>query len=295
MYSTSDKPLTEDQLEQFRIQGFTILENALNPATLSTLAIDLDSWVLESKHHTDSFGKQKDGRPRFSLESEHSFDNPALRRVASPLEISDAYLDVMRNSVAVDAVTQIIGPNVKFNNSKINSKYPGVSTRVQFHQDFMFEPHSNDDLITVLYFLDELSLENGPLQIVPGSHQGPLYEHWQGGKFTGSVGLEIEIKAQKDAISIFGLAGTACLMNTRLLHGSEPNLSSKPRTLYIVEYCSEDAYPLQENHIPSIFEGEVVRGKATNRIRCSDYEMDFPEFPTGASFFEQQARWLDQF
>ena len=84
-------------------------------------------------------------------------------------------------------------------------------------------------------------------------------------------------------------------MNTRLLHGSAPNLSSKPRTLYIVEYCSEDAYPLQENHIPSIFEGEIVRGKATNKIRCSDYEMDFPEFPTGASFFEQQARWPEQF
>jgi phytanoyl-CoA hydroxylase len=139
--------------------------------------------------------------------------------------------------------------------------------------------------------LDELSLENGPLQVVPGSHRDPLYEHWQGGIFTGSVSLEVETKAQEDAISIFGQAGTACLMNTRLLHGSAPNLSSKPRTLYIVEYCAEDAYPLQENHIPSIFQGEVVRGKTTNRIRCSNYEMDFPEFPTGASFFEQQARW----
>ena len=79
-------------------------------------------------------------------------------------------------------------------------------------------------------------------------------------------------------------------MHTRLLHGSAPNLSDHPRTLYIVEYRAEDSKPLQVNHIPSIYDGDVVRGEQTNMIRCSDYAMEYPEVPTGASFFSQQAK-----
>ena len=91
-------------------------------------------------------------------------------------------------------------------------------------------------------------------------------------------------------VPVFGPAGSACLMHTRLLHGSAPNNSNRPRTLFISEYRAEDSKPLQENHLPSRFQGEVVRGERTNRVRCSSYEMEFPEVPTGASFFSQQAK-----
>lgn len=286
----TDTPLNSNQLEQFRSQGYVLLENAISNEALARLAADFDHWVSESRHHSDSYGEQLDGRPRFSLEPGHCYDRPALRRIASPVELSQAYLEVMRNGVAADAAAQLVGPNIKFNNAKINSKHPGTATEVKFHQDFLFEPHTNDDLVTVLYFLDELTPENGPLEIVPGSHLGPFHDHWHDGVFTGSVSPEIAAEARQSAIPCFGPAGAACLMHTRLLHGSAPNLSSTPRTLYIVEYCAEDAYPLQANHIPSQYQGEIVRGQATNRVRCSDYQMKFPEIPTGASFFEQQVK-----
>ena len=159
-------PLDSKQLEQFRVDGFTVLDEALDSQLLESLLEEFSRWVSQSRYHTKAYGEQMDGRPRFSLESGHSFSLPALRRVASPIEISKTFLQVMRDSIAVDAVSQILGPNIKFNNSKINSKYPGAATEVKFHQDFMFEPHSNDDLVTVLYFLNEVTLENGPLEIV---------------------------------------------------------------------------------------------------------------------------------
>jgi phytanoyl-CoA hydroxylase len=231
-----------------------------------------------------------DGRPRFDLEPGHSAERPALRRVTSPIEISDAYLDVMRSSKAVDAVAQLIGPNVAFNNAKVNSKQPGAATEVKFHQDFLFEPHTNDDLITVLFFLDEVTIDNGPLEVIPGTHRGPMFDHWHDGVYTGAVSQEVRDAHLSEAVSVVGAAGTACLMHTRLLHGSGPNQSDRPRTLFISEYRAEDSKPLQVNHIPSRYEGEVVRGVATNRVRCSAYEMEYPEVPTGASFFSQQAK-----
>ncbi len=285
-------PLGSADINQFKTEGYVLLENAITADELKTLRTEFDNWVRDSRSESTSYGQQMDGRPRFSLEPGHSFEQPALRRIASPIELSQAYLDLVRNSIAADAVAQLIGPNIKFNNAKINSKHPGSATAVKYHQDFMFEPHTNDDLVTVLFFLDNLTPENGPLEIVPGSHLGPLYDHWHEGVYTGSVDSLVAGEAADKSVACYGVAGSACLMNTRLLHGSAPNLSNYPRTLYIVEYCAEDAYPLQLNHIPSKYVGDIIRGERTNRVRCSSYQMEFPEVPKGASFFEQQSRTI---
>ena len=282
--------LSARQVSRFEQQGYLFLENIIPAKQLKQLNHDFEQWKEESRSHSQPYGLTSDNRPRFDLEPEHSADRPALRRVASPVEISNACLELMRNSLALDAVAQLIGPDLKFNNSKINSKQPGAATQVKYHQDFMFEPHSNDSLITVLFFLDEVTPDNGPLEVVPGSHTGPLYDHWHNGRFTGTLADSVAGQMQQNATPCFGAAGSACLMHTRLVHGSAPNLSNRPRTLYICEYSAEDAYPLQVNHIPSRYMGEIVRGQFSGRVRCSSYEMMFPEVPTGASFFEQQAK-----
>ena len=282
--------LSPAQIDQFWRDGFLFLDAALDPEQLDGLVADFDRWVEESRDHTTPYGVTVDGRARFDLEGDHRPERPALRRVASPVDISDAYLETMRNNRALEAVAQLIGPNIEFNNCKINSKQPGSATHVKFHQDFMFQPHSNEDLIAVLFFLDDVSLENGPLEVVPGTHRGPMFDHWHDGAFTGAVSGDVHADHVGDAVPIHGPAGSACLMHTRLLHGSAANRSDRPRTLFISEYRAEDSKPLQVNHLPSPHDGEVVRGVRTNRVRCSSYEMEFPEVPTGASFFSQQAK-----
>jgi phytanoyl-CoA hydroxylase len=282
--------LSVSQIESFSQQGFLFLANAIPPERLRKLQIQFEQWKEESRQHTEPYGTTFDGRPRFDLEPGHCADKPALRRIASPVEISDAYLALMRDNTALDALVDILGPDIKFENAKINSKQPGAATEVKFHQDFLFEAHTNDDMITVLFFIDDVTEQNGPLEVVPGTHKGPLYEHWHNGVFTGTVSDDIAAQMTPNAVPCFGPAGSACLMHTRLLHGSAPNLSNQPRTLFICEYTAEDCYPLHPNHIPSAYMYEIVKGRATGRVRCSEYEMAVPEMPASASFFDQQAK-----
>jgi phytanoyl-CoA hydroxylase len=282
--------LSVTQIGSFRRDGYLLLENVIPPRTLRKLTSEFEQWKEESRAHTKPYGTTCDNRPRFDIEPGHSAEKPALRRIASPIEISDSYLAFMRDNRALDAVADLFGPDIRFENAKINSKQPGAATQVKYHQDFLFEPHSNDDMMTVLFFIDEVSEENGPLEVVPGTHRGPLFDHWHDGVFTGAVSDTIAAEMKRRAISCHGAAGSACLMHTRLLHGSAPNLSDRPRTLFICEYTAEDAYPLQTNHIPSAYMYEIVRGEYSGRVRSSEYKMLFPEVPTGASFFEQQAR-----
>ena len=267
-----------------------MVENAVDAALLTRLKQDFAAWVEESRAHHEAWGDTADGRPRFDLETGHSREKPSLRRVNAPVEVSEAYLAATLESRMVDCVADLIGPNVKLHHTKINSKLPGAHTEVKWHQDFAFTPHSNDDVVTALLMVDEVTEENGPLQVIAGSHRGPIHSHWHEGVFTGAVADEVADASVPSAETCVGPAGSVCLMHTRLLHGSAANRSERPRTLHISVYSAEDAVAMSPNPVPSRYEGRLVRGQRTGRVRSIDYELDLPQLPTGASFFDQQAR-----
>ncbi len=281
--------LTKQQKDQFWSQGFIVIENAVDAILLQSMKEDFSNWVEQSRQHSTTYGETIDNKARFDLAPGHSTNKPELRRINAPVEVSKAYYDAMSSSNMTDAVAQLIGPNVKLHHSKINSKLPGGKTDVKWHQDFPFTPHSNDDLITALLMIDDVTLDNGPLEVVPGSHKNEIHSLWQNGIFTGSVTDEVTKNCQENAVTCIGKAGSVCLMHTRLLHGSKPNISSKPRTLFITVYSSEDAIPYSANPMPSKFEGLIVHGEETNSVRSIDYQMELPEKPDTASFFDQQA------
>jgi len=281
--------LSQNQKKQFWTDGFLLVENAINDMQLENLKKTFLDWVNDSRNYKTDYGETMDGRPRFDLQPGHSSDVPGLRRIQSPEEISEVFADVMRNGRSVDMCAELIGQGIRFHHGKVNSKLPGTATKVNFHQDFPFEPMTNDDMITCLLFIDDVTLENGPLEVVPGTHKGPLYSHWHNGIFTGSVSDEILAEHEDKIIRCTGKAGSVCLMHASLLHGSAPNLSNKSRTLYISTYYAEDAVELSPNHLPSTLTHELVRGEASGRVRCSSYDMQLPEVPKGTSFFAQQA------
>ena len=136
-----------------------------------------------------------------------------------------------------------------------------------------------------------LTDENGPLEVVPGSHKGPLHGLWHDGVFTGAVADDTAAEIGAETVSCTGPAGAVCFMHACLLHGSAANRSERPRTLFITVYAAADAIPLTltPNPVPGRHNGMIVRGAEPNRIRTSPFEMEVPEYPKGASFFVQQA------
>ncbi len=280
--------LTQKQMDQFWHDGVLVIENAVEPEDLAKLKTVFAQWVETSRAHSEDYGETLDGRARFDLQPGHSAEKPALRRVQSPEEVSPEYAYVMRNANTVDFCMDLIGPNLRFHHGKVNSKLPGTATQVKWHQDFSFQPMTNNDMITCLLFVDEVTLENGPLEVLTGSHKGPLYSHWHDGVFTGAVADSVIEPHKEHVRKCTGPAGAVCLMHVNLLHGSAPNLSDKPRTLYISTYYAEDAIELSQNHLPSTLSHELVRGKASGRVRCTPYDMELPAVPNATSFFAQQ-------
>ena len=283
--------LSQQQIEQFWRDGYLVAENAVTTGQLQALRRELAGWVEESRAHAAPFGPPTiDGRPRFDMGEEHSAERPALRRVNNPSDTSPVYRDVIQNAAMVDMVTDLIGPDVKFHHCKINVKLPGSKTEVGYHQDFAYTPHTNDDIVTALLMLDDMTLENGCLTVVPGSHRGPLHSLFENGTFVGYIDAETAARMRPAQLPITGVAGSVCLMHTRLVHGSDANRSGQPRGLYICVYTAADAVPIARNPMANPNEGMVVRGKAARMARLMDAIIELPAQAKVASFFATQGQ-----
>ena len=282
------------QVEQFHRDGFLVVEGVLAAQEVAALQQDFDRWVEESRDHQQGWGETLDGRARFDLEGDHRADHPSLRRVSSPTEISPAYQQVALQSRMAAISAQLIGgAGLRFHHSKVNSKLPNTATEVKWHQDFPFTPHTNDDLVTALLMVSEVTPRNGPLKVIPGSHKGPLWSHWHDQRFTGAVADQVVEEHCQQPVACYGPAGSVCFMHTRLLHASSPNETELPRTLFISVYAAEDALPLGENPLPSTHSGLMVAGQESGLVRSTPHQLRLPQKPRGASFFVQQAG-LDQ-
>ena len=120
---------------------------------------------------------------------------------------------------------------------------------MEWHQDWAFYPHTNDDLLAVGVMLDDCTSDNGPLLVVPGTHRGPTFDHHTGDHHAGRYFCgAIDPAAIRDeiarAVPLTARAGSMSFHHVRLVHGSAQNVSSLPRTLLLYEYGAADAWPL---------------------------------------------------
>jgi ectoine hydroxylase-related dioxygenase (phytanoyl-CoA dioxygenase family) len=282
--------LTPQQIRQFNENGWVVAVDAVSPDLLKRLKRQLAEWVEESRSRTGNYGKTQAGTHRFDLEQGHSAAHPRLRRVNNPAEVSEVFQEAAFDSPIVDMVADLFPPDVKFLHSKINLKLPGTDTRVGFHSDFGYVPHCNDDVVTTLLMLTDMTADNGCLTVVPRSHLEVARSLWRGDTFAGEVAPDVAADCVRRAVPITGPAGSVVLMHAKSLHGSDPNRSTKPRALHISIYSAADAIPIWPNSLPNRDEGRIVRGQAARMARLSGGLVELPAAFRSTSFFEVQGQ-----
>ncbi len=281
--------LSAEDVATYHEQGFVVVRNAVAPQEIARLTAEIDRWIEESRAHPKNYGETPNGKARFDLEAGHTAEAPRLRRVANPVDISEAYRDVLWDGAIPDLMTQLIGPDVKFHHCKINMKLPGTDTYVGYHQDHPFDPHTNDDVAVALLMLDDTTLENGCLTVVPGSHR-ERYTHYKGDKFVGEIGDEHRADFDRRAVPVLGKAGDVCLQNTWMVHGGGRNNTDRPRRILICDYTAADAFWLTPPIVPSLYSGRIVRGRPTRVARMSAGTKELPQHYADDSFFGAQGQ-----
>jgi hypothetical protein len=283
--------LSDTDKAQFDRNGYLMLPGLVPETVRQGLMGQLDVWVEQSRTYEANYGfDTPNGKARFDLEQGHSAVEPRLRRVANPADISQPYQALLFEGALPEVVSDLIGPDVFFHHCKLNNKFPGMKARVEYHADHPFDPHTNDDGITVLLLLDDMDEGNGCMRVVPGSHQ-ERYTHFRDDKFIGSTDPDLFDSFDQRAESIIGKAGDVCLMDIWTLHGGGPNLSQdRSRRMLIADYRAADAFAIVPPAVPSKFYRKIVAGKATHVARLREGTMEILEPYPDDSFFGLQGQ-----
>jgi non-heme Fe2+,alpha-ketoglutarate-dependent halogenase len=141
----------------------------------------------------------------------------------------------------VDAIEDILGPNVMLWDSKLFPKPARSASFVSWHQDGTYlglEPLT--DVLTAWIALSDSLPENGAMRAIRGSHKHGQLEHsatFANGNLllNGQVIEGIEDAA---AVDIPLRAGEMSVHHMMLVHGSLPNASDQPRIGISVNYVT---------------------------------------------------------
>ena len=275
--------LSSRQVQSYRDHGYLAVPGVLSAAEVAELQRVTDELVDASRGvaaHTDVY----------DLEPGHSAAEPRVRRIKSPDLQHEVYARTLRHPAILDLVEQLIGPGVRYRSTKLNLKSAGYGSPVEWHQDWAFYPHTNDDILAVGVCIDAMSDANGGLLVVPGSHRGPLYDHHQNGWFVGAI-----TGAEVDSTQVAQLevpAGGISLHHVRTVHGSVPNRSPRPRRLLLLELCAVDAWPLLDMPGLEAFDARILRGSATvtPRLEAVPVRIPLPAHERRGSIYEVQSK-----
>lgn len=229
--------LSPEQIQFYNDQGYLMVENVVTPEQLLTLQT-ITAELIEAS------GKVTESNEVYDLDEGHSAVSPRLTRIKLPHKQHPYFDEILKRSGVTEVLRDLLGEHANLITAKLNTKAPGGGAAVEWHQDWAFYPHTNDDLLAVGLMLDDVALENGPLQVIPGSHRGPVLSHQMNGVFCGAIDPDDPDFDLTKAVTLTGKAGSMTVHHCRTLHGSSPNRSDRPRLILFYEVAKADAWPI---------------------------------------------------
>ncbi len=229
--------LSPDQIAAYRRDGFIVVPDIFTAPEVAALRRVTDAFVEVARRVAANDDV-------YDLEDSHSPDEPRVRRIKTPHLHDPEYARAARHPKIVAVLKDLWG-TVRFDTGKLNMKSAGYGAPVEWHQDWAFYPHTNDDLAAVGIMLDDCMMENGPMMVIPGSHQGPIYDHHgPDGRFCGAIDPAACDLDLSQAEPCLGRAGSITVHHVRAVHGSATNFSGRERRFLLYQYRAADAWPL---------------------------------------------------
>src|SRR5262245_41301511 len=141
--------ITDAQVGAYHRDGFIVVPDLLPAAALSELRqiiAELVAGAAAVETHTEVY----------DLEPGHTRAAPRVRRIKSPHAVHPAFDAVIKSPAVIEVISGLIGPDLRLHSSKLNMKSAIYGSPVEWHQDWAFYPHTNDDVLAVGVMLDDM-------------------------------------------------------------------------------------------------------------------------------------------
>lgn len=261
---TDQTGLSDEQWQQYEEQGYLVLGRIMSDDALAALQQRIDDIMLgratveyskmlmqldsESGKY-DETGEQTKGHKGATLNY----------RKIQDLEFDPTFLRMMQQPIFRDACARQYGPDtpVSCYRAMFMNKPAKRGTWLPWHQD-RWTRLNKDPLVTIWMALDPATVQNGCVQIIPGSHKlGLINPEHPSGFLTDEQAAE-HAPAHR-AVHLELAAGEVALLHNWLLHGSDINRSEHSRRAFSVCYAEADTAEPDGQTYPVIFGDGALR------------------------------------
>ena len=188
--------------------------------------------------------------------------------------VSQWISDLARHPRIIDAVEQLVGPDIVLWSGDWNVKRAGTGDYVPWHQDAPYWNLSSDNVVTVWIAIGNVTAANGAMQVVPGSHvdgqigeidaTGKISEAYDTGQRTTDEDCMFPFAHLKEtyddqSIHVELESGEFSMHSINLIHGGGPNPSNEDRIGLGLRYMSADTRYLGEIDSVTAIPGECER------------------------------------
>jgi len=215
--------LSPSEIENYRVEGFVVPEFRLSVEQVAQLRAALDS-VIAANPRT---------RPE-QLVSVHT-EERGVEGVCG----NELFLELAHTNEILDLVEQLIGPDLVLWGCQAFCKPAGNGMEVPWHQDGHYWPIKPLATCTVWIAIDDSVIENGCLRVIPRSHREQILQSHLVEDRTDVVlnqRVAEDFFDESTAVDIELEAGQMSLHDIYLIHGSNPNRSSRRRAGLAIRY-----------------------------------------------------------
>jgi len=213
------KRLTRAQHAAFEAQGYLAPLDAFEPGEAS-------AWRRQLHHAL----ARSDGRADTALRNKPHL---LLRWIA----------ELVRDARVVDAVEDLLGPDLLILRSALFVKPPGDVGYVAWHHDTAYWDLSQERVVTAWIALTDSTVANGCVRVVAGSHREPPRPHRLGRDQNNRLarGQAVSVAVAPERVAHLELrAGQMSLHDGRVLHSSPANPSTLLRAGLAVRFIAPD-------------------------------------------------------
>ena len=177
-----------------------------------------------------------------TAEAEVSGDRSKLSMLRSfPAQLLPSFAALVRHPRIIEAVSQIIGPDILMWGSGLFIKEPNSRSFVSWHQDLNYWGLDGDQEVTAWFALTPSNLENGCMRFVSGSHAMKVVPHVDSFAPDNLLtrGQEIAVEVDEaSAVDVVLRAGQVSFHHGHLFHASGANATPARRVGVAIRYVA---------------------------------------------------------
>ena len=215
--------MSPEEIDRYRTEGWVVPRFRLPPARVAAMAAALEQLLRDNPGV----------RPEKLVSAHVEGDN------GEGVHGSRAFLDLARDPEIVELVSGVLGEDVILWGCHVFCKPAGEGYETPWHQDGHYWPIRPLATCTAWVALEESSVDNGCLRVIPGSHRDrALHEHLHEDRrdLTLNQHLAAGTFDEASAVDIELAPGEMSLHDVYMIHGARENTSSRRRTGVALRY-----------------------------------------------------------